>query len=183
MRAILSTVLFCFAVVISRTGLADNLNGLANEIDRIRVKHGVSAAAVIVVNSDEVLLEHYFGLELEGIGGDSHVVGFIFLGHFVEHVNGELQVVVGVDGGYERQVLAPPGVEALALFKDGDGLIVDFESQGQELIREARILAGQKQFDKAKHLLDRVYREFRPFEISDKARKVLFDVRKAAKQS
>ena len=62
MRAILSTVLFCFAVVISRTGLADNLNGLANEIDRIRVKHGVSAAAVIVVNSDEVLLEHYSGI-------------------------------------------------------------------------------------------------------------------------
>ena len=62
MRAILSTVLFCFAAVISRTGLADNLNGLANEIDSIRVKHGVSAAAVIVVNSDEVLLEHYSGI-------------------------------------------------------------------------------------------------------------------------
>ena len=68
-----------------------------------------------------------------------------------------------------------------ALFKDGDGLIVDLENQGQELIREAKILAEQKQFDKAKHLLDRVYREFKPFEISGKARKVLFQVRKAAK--
>jgi hypothetical protein len=68
-----------------------------------------------------------------------------------------------------------------ALFKDGDGLIVDLENQGQELIREAKILAEQKQFDKAKHLLDRVYREFKPFEISDKARKVLFQVKKAAR--
>jgi CubicO group peptidase (beta-lactamase class C family) len=61
MRALI-TLLLCAAAVVSRPGLADNLAALSNEIDRIRVQHGVSAAAVIVVDTDEVLLEHYSGI-------------------------------------------------------------------------------------------------------------------------
>ncbi len=61
MRAIV-TILFCSIAVFSRPGLAGDLAGLANEIDRIREQHGVSAAAVIVVDADQVLLEHYSGI-------------------------------------------------------------------------------------------------------------------------
>ena len=55
-------ILLSFLAVYSRLGLADSLAGLANEIDRNREKHGVSAAAVIVVDADRVLLEHYSGI-------------------------------------------------------------------------------------------------------------------------
>ena len=61
MRVIV-TILLYFLAVFSRPGLADSLAGLANEIDKIREKHGVSAAAVIVVDADRVLLEHYSGI-------------------------------------------------------------------------------------------------------------------------
>ena len=55
-------LLLFFLFVSSQTGLAGDLAGLAKEIDRIRVLHGVSAAAVIVVDTDQVLLEHYSGI-------------------------------------------------------------------------------------------------------------------------
>jgi len=61
MRAIV-TVLLCSFVAFSRPGLAGELADLANEIDKIREQHGVSAAAVILVNTDRVLLEHYSGI-------------------------------------------------------------------------------------------------------------------------
>ncbi|MBN2492673.1 MAG: hypothetical protein JXQ29_17635 [Planctomycetes bacterium] len=65
-----------------------------------------------------------------------------------------------------------------ALFKDGDDLIVELESKGQDLIREARTLADGGDFDRAKQLLERVQKEFRPFEISDRARKALSEIRR-----
>lgn len=68
-----------------------------------------------------------------------------------------------------------------ALFKDGDDLIVDLEDRGQDMIREAKDLAEAGDMEKAKHLLERVYREFRPFEVSDMARRTLFEVRKKKK--
>jgi len=61
MRAIY-ILLLCSAAVLPRPGLAGNPTSLAHEIDRIRVQHGVSAAVVIVVDNDEVLLEHYSGV-------------------------------------------------------------------------------------------------------------------------
>lgn len=65
-----------------------------------------------------------------------------------------------------------------ALFKDGDDLIMELESQGSNLIREARALEKEGNEEKAKHLLERVYKEFKPFEISDKARDELTALRK-----
>jgi hypothetical protein len=64
------------------------------------------------------------------------------------------------------------------LIKEGRELIGELESKGSDLIRDARIQAENGNFDKAEHLLERVYREFRPFDISDKARKVLIEVKK-----
>ena len=61
MRAIV-TVLLCFSFVFSRPGLAGKLTGLASEIDKIREQHGVSAAAVIVVDTEGILLAHYSGI-------------------------------------------------------------------------------------------------------------------------
>ena len=63
-------------------------------------------------------------------------------------------------------------------FKDGDDLIMELESQGSNLIREARALEKEGNEEKAKHLLERVYKEFKPFEISDKARDELTALRK-----
>ena len=61
MRAIVA-VLLCFCFALSRPGLADSLAGLAKEIDKIREQHGVSAAAVIVVDTERILLAHYSGI-------------------------------------------------------------------------------------------------------------------------
>jgi len=64
------------------------------------------------------------------------------------------------------------------LIKEGTELIGELESKGADLIRDARIQAENGNFDKAEHLLERVYREFRPFEISEKARKALTEVKR-----
>jgi len=64
------------------------------------------------------------------------------------------------------------------LITEGVVLCADLESKGSDLIRDARIQAEQGNFDKAVHLLERVYREFKPFEISEKARKALKEVRR-----
>lgn len=59
MRPVIFSLLF---MVFSSAAVADELTKLAEDIDRLRGKHGVSAAAVIVVNADEILLEHYSGV-------------------------------------------------------------------------------------------------------------------------
>ena len=61
MRVIVAVLLSC-SVFVSRPGLADSLAGLTNEIDKIREQHGVSAAAVIVVDTERILLAHYSGI-------------------------------------------------------------------------------------------------------------------------
>jgi CubicO group peptidase (beta-lactamase class C family) len=61
MQAIL-TIFFCFLAVFSCPALADKLADLASGIESIREQHGVSAAAVIVVDAERVLLEHYSGI-------------------------------------------------------------------------------------------------------------------------
>ena len=61
MRVIVAVLLSC-SVFVSRPGLADSLAGLTNEIDKIRAQHGVSAAAVIVVDTERILLAHYSGI-------------------------------------------------------------------------------------------------------------------------
>ena len=61
MRVIVA-VLLCCSVFVSRPGRADSLAGLTNEIDKIREQHGVSAAAVIVVDTERILLAHYSGI-------------------------------------------------------------------------------------------------------------------------
>jgi len=65
-----------------------------------------------------------------------------------------------------------------ALIKDGDNLVLELESRGSNMIREALALEKDGNDEKAKHLLERVYKEFRPFEISEKARNELSALRK-----